>query len=77
MSLCSGVIVENNATPVGTAGTINFGSNINVSFASGIATVSGNGLATYANVAGIATYATNAGLATAATSATSSNPVRR
>jgi len=66
----SGVIVENNATPVGTAGTINFGSNINVSFASGIATVSGNGLATYANVAGIATYATNAGLATAATSAT-------
>tara|TARA_R110001606_G_scaffold398370_1_gene577257 strand:+ start:888 stop:2729 length:1842 start_codon:yes stop_codon:yes gene_type:complete len=66
----NGVVVEDDATPVGTAGTINFGSNINVSFASGIATVSGNGLATYANVAGIATYATNAGLATAATSAT-------
>jgi hypothetical protein len=61
----SGVIIEDDATPVGTAGTINFGTNLNVSFAGGTATVSGNGLATYANVAGIATYATNAGFATA------------
>ena len=37
----SGVVIEDDATPVGTAGTINFGSNISVSFASGIATVSG------------------------------------
>jgi hypothetical protein len=37
----SGVIVQDDATPVGTAGTINFGSNLSVSFASGIATVSG------------------------------------
>ena len=59
-----GIIIQGNGTPVGTAGTINFGSNINVTFASGIATVSGNGLATYANVAGIATYATTAGVST-------------
>jgi len=37
----SGVVIQDDATPVGTAGTINFGSNISVSFASGIATVSG------------------------------------
>ena len=37
----SGVIIEDDATPVGTAGTINFGSNLSVSFGSGIATVSG------------------------------------
>ena len=37
----SGVIIQDDTTPVGTAGTINFGSNINVTFASGIATVSG------------------------------------
>jgi hypothetical protein len=37
----SGVIIEEDGTPVGTAGTINFGSNLSVSFASGIATVSG------------------------------------
>ena len=36
----SGIIIQGNGTPVGTAGTINFGSNINVTFASGIATVS-------------------------------------
>ena len=66
----SGVIIQGNGTPVGTAGTINFGSNINVTFASGIATVSGNGLATYANVAGIATYATTAGVSTTSGTAT-------
>ena len=37
----SGVIVQDDATPVGTAGTINFGPNLSVSFASGTATVSG------------------------------------
>ena len=37
----SGVIIQGNGTPVGTAGTINFASNLNVTFASGIATVSG------------------------------------
>ena len=60
----SGIIIQENGTPVGTAGTINFGSNINVTFGSGIATVSGTGLATYANVAGIATYATSSGVST-------------
>ena len=37
----SGIVLRDDGTPVGTAGTINFGSNISVSFASGIATVSG------------------------------------
>jgi hypothetical protein len=37
----SGVVIEDDATPVGTAGTINFGSNLDVSFAGGTATVSG------------------------------------
>ena len=37
----SGVIIEDDATPVGTAGTINFGTNLNVSFSGGTATVSG------------------------------------
>jgi len=60
----SGIIIQGNGTPVGTAGTINFASNLNVTFASGIATVSGTGLATYANVAGISTYATSSGVST-------------
>ena len=55
----SGIIIQGDTTPVGTAGTINFGSNINVTFASGIATVSVPSV-TYANVAGVATVATNA-----------------
>jgi hypothetical protein len=66
----SGVIIQDDATPIGTAGTINFGSNLSVSFASGIATVTGSGLATYANVAGIATYATTAGVSTTSGTAT-------
>lgn len=37
----SGVVIQDDATPVGTAGTINFGSNLDVSFAGGTATVSG------------------------------------
>jgi len=68
----SGVIVQDDGTPVGTAGTINFGSNLSISFASGIATVNGSGVATYANVSGIATYATTAGISTTSSYATSS-----
>lgn len=68
----SGVVIEDDATPVGTAGTINFGSNLSVSFASGTVTVSGSGVATYANVSGIATYATTAGISTTSSYATSS-----
>ncbi len=37
----SGVEVQDDTTPVGTAGTINFGTNLTVSFAGGTATVSG------------------------------------
>ena len=70
VSTGSGVEIRDDGNVVGTAATIDFGTNINVSFASGIATVTGNGLATYANISGIATYATNAGFATAATTAT-------
>jgi len=36
----SGVVVQNNASPVGTAGTINFDEGLDVSFSAGIATVS-------------------------------------
>ena len=68
----SGVIVQDDGTPVGTAGTINFGSNLSISFASGIATVNGSGVATYASVSGIATYATTAGISTTSSYATSS-----
>ena len=69
----SGVIVQDDATPIGTAGTINFGSNLSVSFASGIATViasipgintSGTSTfnqldATQLNVSGITTFQNN------------------
>lgn len=37
----SGVEIRNNGTPVGVAATFDFGSNINLSFSAGIATVSG------------------------------------
>jgi len=37
----AGVEIREDGTPVGTAGTIDFGTNLNVSFGSGIATVSG------------------------------------
>lgn len=66
----SGVVIRSNNTPVGTAGTIDFGSNLSVSFGSGIATITGSGLATYANVAGIATYASTAGVSTTSGTAT-------
>ena len=56
----SGVIIEDDATPVGTAGTINFGTNLNVSFAGGTATISGATSVSFASVAGVATTATNA-----------------
>ena len=57
----SGVVIKNNASPVGTAATIDFGSGLNVSFASGIATVTGintaNINANTLNVTGISTFA--------------------
>jgi len=52
VSTGAGVEIREDETPVGTAGTINFGSNISVSFASGIATVS-------ASIAGINTSGTS------------------
>ena len=66
----TGIEIREDGSPVGTAGTINFGDNVSVSFASGIATVTGSGLATYANVAGIATYASTAGVSTISGTAT-------
>jgi len=65
----TGVVVQSNGSNVGTALTLNFGNNLDVSFNSGIATISASGIATYASNAGIATYATSAGIATYATSA--------
>ena len=74
----SGIEIKDDNVPVGTARTVNFANNLSVTFASGIATVSGAssvsfatnaGIATYATSAGIATYASNAGIATYATSA--------
>ena len=73
----SGIEIKDDNVPVGTARTVNFANNLSVTFASGIATVSGAssvyyatnaGIATYATSSGIATYATNAGIATYATS---------
>jgi hypothetical protein len=61
----SGVIIEDDATPVGTAGTINFGTNLNVSFTGGTATVSASipginttGTSTFnqLNVSGVSTF---------------------
>ncbi len=58
----SGVVIKNNTSPVGTAGTIDFGSGLDVSFASGIATVTSSGISTAninadtLNVSGIATF---------------------
>jgi hypothetical protein len=37
----TGIIIKTNGTTVGTAGTVDFGTNLSVTFASGIATVSG------------------------------------
>lgn len=68
----SGVEIRNNGTPVGVAATFDLGSNINLSFAAGIATISGSGVAIYASVSGIATYATIAGISTTSSYATSS-----
>ena len=67
VGLGTGVNIRSSNSPLGTASTINFGDNINVTFSSGISTISIN-LIGYANTAGIATYATNAGIATYATS---------
>ena len=74
----SGIEIKDDNVPVGTARTVNFANNLSVTFASGIATVSGAssvyyatnaGIATYATSSGIATYATNAGIATYANNA--------
>jgi len=64
----TGIIIKTNGTTVGTAGTVDFSNYLNVSFSSGIATITGTGLATYATSSGIATYATSSGIATYATS---------
>jgi|694.fasta_scaffold00667_61 hypothetical protein len=71
-ALGSGIQIKDDDVLVGTAATVNFGSNLNVTLSSGIATVSGNGLATYANISGIATYASTAGISTTSSYATSS-----
>ena len=39
----SGVVIRDDGSPVGTAGTIDFGANLSVSFASGIATITASG----------------------------------
>ena len=39
----SGIVIKDDGTPVGTAGTIDFGANLSVSFASGIATITATG----------------------------------
>ena len=56
----TGVEVRDDNTAVGTANTINFGTNLEVSFAAGIATISGSTSVAFASVAGLATTATNA-----------------
>jgi pyruvate-formate lyase-activating enzyme len=61
----SGVVIQDNASNVGTAATLNFGDNLSLSFSNGIATID-------ATSAGIATYATNAGIATVARGITGS-----
>jgi hypothetical protein len=52
----SGVIVQEDGSSVGTAGTINFGSNLSVSFASGIATVSATSDIAGINTSGTSTF---------------------
>ena len=70
----SGVVVQSDGYNVGTAATLNFGSNLNLSFIDGIATIIGITTyvttAGYASTAGIATNATYAGYATTAGIAT-------
>ena len=64
----SGIEIKDDNVPVGTARTVNFANNLSVTFASGIATVSGASSVSFATSSGIATYAINAGIATYATS---------
>jgi len=59
----SGIVIRSNGSTVGTATTIDFSTNLSVTFGSGIATVFVNSVG-YANTAGIATYATTAGVST-------------
>ena len=77
VGLGTGVNIRSSNSPLGTASTINFGNNIDVTFSSGLSTISINsigyatssGIATYATSSGIATYASSAGIATYASSA--------
>ena len=64
----SGIEIKDDNVPVGTARTVNFANNLSVTFASGIATVSGASSVSFATSSGIATYATSSGIATYATS---------
>ena len=72
----SGVVIKDDGTTVGTATTIDFGTNLSVVFTSGTAIINATlstysdnaGISTYATTAGIATYSTRSGIATYATS---------
>ena len=65
----SGVVVQDGGSNVGTAATLNFGNNLNVSFSNGVATIDATsaGIVTYVDRAGISTYAIRSGIATYAT----------
>ena len=63
VGLGTGVNIRSSNSPLGTASTINFGNNIDVTFSSGLSTISINSIG-YATSSGIATYASSAGIAT-------------
>lgn len=73
----TGVVIQDEGSNIGTAGTINFvGSAVTTTISSGVAIVQiGNhyanvaGIATYATTAGISTYSSTSGIATYATTA--------
>lgn len=70
----TGIGVRDSGSIVGTATTIDFGSNLSVSpVVAGVVTVTasgaGSGISTYADVAGISTYSQTAGIATYASTA--------
>ncbi len=62
-SIDSGILIEDDGTPVGIAVTIDFGTNLSVSFASGIATITGSTSQWVTTSAGIHTLS-NVGIAT-------------
>ena len=60
----NGILIQENGIPVGTAVTINFGSNLNVSFVSGVATITTNSTSQFVTTsAGIHTLS-NVGIGT-------------